>query len=144
MENQLYEVIEVEGKDLGCVALKIVKKGTLILKEKPQFSAIEASESDEIWSKELFRHLFQNFQKMDPTDREEYLKLSSRHTSDELLGGLALGVSNGCDPTILNLMMKIHGIFETNKFKGGVGIQASRLVACPQLWSYPNKYNQGQ
>ena len=67
MENQLYEVVEVEGKNLGCVALKDVKKGTLILKEKPQFSYIEgASESDKIWTKELFMRLLQNFQTMNP------------------------------------------------------------------------------
>ena len=77
MENQIYEVVEVEGKNLGCVALKDVKKGTLIIKEKPQFSDIEASESDKIWSGELFMRLLQNFQKMNPTDRAEYLKLSN-------------------------------------------------------------------
>ena len=35
MEN-LYEVVPIEGKGQGCVALQEIKIGTLILKEKPQ------------------------------------------------------------------------------------------------------------
>ena len=77
MENQLYEVVEVEGKNVGCVALKDMKQGTLILKEKPQFSDVYDSESDKNWNKELFMRLLQNFQTMNPTDRAEYLKLSN-------------------------------------------------------------------
>ena len=131
MENQLYEVVEVEGKNLGCVALKDLKKGTLILREKPQFSDIEASESDKIWSKDYFRRLSRNFQTMNPSDREKYLKLYSRHSMEELK---TRKVISGL--TFSDLTLKIHGIYETNAFgKGGVGFQVSRLVACPQLWS---------
>ena len=104
MENQLYEVVEVVGKNLGCVALKDIKKGTLILKEKPQFSDIEASESDTIWSQELFMHLLKNFKNMNQSDREEYLKLSSRHTFDELKE-LYSEVLSGSDPTMLDWIL---------------------------------------
>ena len=31
-----YQVIPIEGKGLGCVALKDIEIGTIILKEKPQ------------------------------------------------------------------------------------------------------------
>ena len=34
--NSLYKVVQIPGKDLGCVALKDIKKGTLILREIPQ------------------------------------------------------------------------------------------------------------
>ena len=162
MENQIFEVVEIEGKNLGCVALKDVKKGTLILREKPQFSDIYDSESDKNWNKELFMRLLQNFQTMNPNDRaeylklsnkfdelqtsEKYLKLSNRHTFDKLHRWLQTRVSevtrediSGCDPSILDFLFRIQGIYETNKFKGGVGIQASRLVACPQLWSCIHK-----
>ena len=44
MEN-LYEEIEIKGKDYGCSALKYLKKGTLILKEKPQLTDIRTSHS---------------------------------------------------------------------------------------------------
>ena len=44
MEN-LYEITEIKGKDYGCSALKDLKKGTLILKEKPQLTDIKTSHS---------------------------------------------------------------------------------------------------
>ena len=36
MENQFYKVVEIKGKGFGCVALRDIEKGTLILEEKPQ------------------------------------------------------------------------------------------------------------
>ena len=66
----------------------------------------------------------QNFQTMNPTDREKYLKLYSRYTMEDLHKKLAM---DGSDPTISDLILKLYGIYETNKFKGGVGIQAARL-----------------
>mgnify|MGYP007015773115 CR=1 FL=1 len=66
----------------------------------------------------------QNFQTMNPTDREKFLKLYSRYTMEELHKKLAM---DGSDPTISDLILKLYGIYETNKFKGGVGIQAARL-----------------
>ena len=66
----------------------------------------------------------QNFQTLNPTDREKYLKLYSRYTMEELYQKLAM---DGSDPTISDLILKLYGIYETNKFKGGVGIQAARL-----------------
>ena len=44
MEN-FYEISEIKGKDFGCSALKDLKKGTLILKEKPQLTDIRTSHS---------------------------------------------------------------------------------------------------
>ena len=35
MDNY-YQVIPIKGKGLGCIALKDIKKGTIILQEKPQ------------------------------------------------------------------------------------------------------------
>ena len=67
----------------------------------------------------------QNFQTLNPTDREKYLKLYSRYTMEDLHKKLTM---DGSDPTISDLILKLYGIYETNKFKGGVGIQAARLV----------------
>ena len=44
MEN-LFEITEIKGKDFGCSGLKDLKKGTLILKEKPQLTDIRTSHS---------------------------------------------------------------------------------------------------
>ena len=37
MENQIYKVVNIEGKGMGCVALKDIKPGTVILNEVPQY-----------------------------------------------------------------------------------------------------------
>ena len=37
MENPHYKVVKIEGKGLGCVALKDIKPGTVILNEVPQY-----------------------------------------------------------------------------------------------------------
>ena len=34
--SEFYQVVEIDGKGLGCVATKDIKRGTLILKEKAQ------------------------------------------------------------------------------------------------------------
>ena len=34
--DTIYKIEHIEGKNLGCVALIEIKKGTLILQEKPQ------------------------------------------------------------------------------------------------------------
>ena len=34
--SEFYKVVEIEGKGMGCVALKEIKLGTMILQEKPQ------------------------------------------------------------------------------------------------------------
>ena len=47
--SSLYKVVEIEGKGLGCVALKDIKIGMLIVKETPQCVA-----NEELYSKELY------------------------------------------------------------------------------------------
>ena len=34
--EEFYQVVPIEGKGLGCVALKNIQIGTIILQEKPQ------------------------------------------------------------------------------------------------------------
>ena len=43
--EDLYKVIEIKDKGLGCVALKDLKKGTLILREKPQCVGVTSGHS---------------------------------------------------------------------------------------------------
>ena len=43
--EDLYKVIEIKEKGLGCVALKDLKKGTLILREKPQCVGVTSGHS---------------------------------------------------------------------------------------------------
>lgn len=34
----MYKVVNIEGKGMGCVALKDIKPGTIILNEVPQYT----------------------------------------------------------------------------------------------------------
>ena len=36
--NSLYQIVQIEGKGFGCMALKDIKMGTLIQEEIPQFT----------------------------------------------------------------------------------------------------------
>ena len=38
MQINVFEIVEIEGKGVGFVASKDIEKGTVILREKPQFS----------------------------------------------------------------------------------------------------------
>ena len=76
MEN-LYEVVPIEGKGQGFVALQEIKIGTLILKEKPQCVAnIEelASGEDGYLSYGYLKSLSDAFFAMSSSDQQEFLK----------------------------------------------------------------------
>ena len=36
INQELYRITKIKGKGLGCVAMKDLKKGTIVLEEKPQ------------------------------------------------------------------------------------------------------------
>ena len=78
--NTLYKVVKIEGKDLGCVAVKDIKKGTLILQEKPECFA-NASEPSKIDVKRML----DSFHEMSTSDQQEFLKLHNRFESIEQL-----------------------------------------------------------
>ena len=132
--DTLYKVESIEGKNLGCVALKDIKKGTLIIKEGPQWAGIEISESDEIWTPEQHDELLQNFYAMSPSNQEEILKLytSNKFSKEELEKKLDLASK---DPAMIEKTLKLYGIYATNKFEGGVGVQASRLETFKE-WNF--------
>ena len=124
--NKFYQVVQIPGKDLGCVALKDIKKGTLILQEKPQCFA-NASGPSEFDVKSL---LF-SFDQMSNSDKEEFLKLHNRF---ENLDELALNdkqrqliESTAKSNNELEQIFKIYGIYRTNGFETGVGIQFARF-----------------
>ena len=72
----LYKVIEIQGKGLGCVATEDIPKGTLILAEKPQIVL-----DQEIGIQAIFGNLRKNvcsgFFAMSKEDQQEYFKLSN-------------------------------------------------------------------
>ena len=38
MKSSLYDIVELDGKGVGCIASQDIEKGTVILHEKPQFA----------------------------------------------------------------------------------------------------------
>ena len=48
--SEFYKHEQFNGKDIGCAALKIIAKGTLIMVEKPQVTAKGVLISDGIFS----------------------------------------------------------------------------------------------
>ena len=114
-----FEVVNIEGKDLGCVALKDLKRGTLILKERPQI--VSVTEPSGIWTKESCSEVLRNFNSMSKSNQVDYLKLSNQF-KEMAVEKSKITITENCE-----ILEQIIGIYETNKFKGGVGIQASRF-----------------
>jgi len=74
--TDLYKVTEVEGKGLGCIALKDIKMGSLILKEKFQWTAKKMQDPDDDSDfHEWVKSIVTSYQKLSSSDKKEYLKL---------------------------------------------------------------------
>ena len=74
--EQLYNVDLVEGKNMGCIAMKDIKNGILILQEKPQCFAKSTT-----WPNIDLEGLIGTFQKLSPSEQNEYLQLYGRDLS---------------------------------------------------------------
>ena len=111
VEN-LYKVVKIDGKGLGCVALKDIEIGTLILKEKPQCVRSGCS----------LDSVIQSFERMSKTDQAEYLKLHNVHSGHQEFS-------------------EIIGIYMTNAYEFGLGIKLARFnhSCCSNAYSIGNK-----
>ena len=121
--NTLYKVVKIEGKDFGCVAIKDIKKGTLILQEEPQCFANATGPS-----KIDLKSLLDSYQSMSPGDQKEFINLHNRF---EKLEDLELTIKQKewmsknsiCPENIL----KIYGVYRTNSFENGVALNFARF-----------------
>ena len=86
MENPHYKVVKIEGKGLGCVALKDIEIGTLILKEKPQ--CVRSGSIDSV---------IQSFERMSKSDQSEYLNLHNAYTGEEFSEVIGIYMTNAYD-----------------------------------------------
>ena len=71
--SDLYELKLIDGKGLGAIAKKNIKRGTLILKEDPQIS----DDGSTVFGPEWVKSVWESFKRMDILEQEEYLKLST-------------------------------------------------------------------
>ena len=70
--SQFYQVVEIEGKGLGCVATKGIKRGTLILREKAQ---IFDNGNGNFGSKPWIKGLVKSFNEMTKSNQEDQIEL---------------------------------------------------------------------
>jgi len=129
--SEYYKVVEIPGKGLGCVAVKKIQPGTVILTGEPD--VIAQGDISPIWtspSKKLIESLMSSFKSLSQTNQEEYLSLHNqwveelREKSDKILPkDLILGMNQDEKQKIL----KVYGIYKTNTRKDGLSLKGSRF-----------------
>jgi len=77
--SDLYELKSIDGKGLGAIAKKNIKRGTLILKEDPV-----SDDGNMKFGPEWIKSVWESFKKIDILEQEEYLKLSSDNRPSNL------------------------------------------------------------
>ena len=132
MSDHIYQVVNIEGKDLGCIASKSIKRGTLISQEKPQCIA-----SGRPWDPDWIKSVALSFDQMSARDQEKYLKLHNSFNDIESLNDLQkkelldrkdkidkafnFGDSKGKCSNIHNIL----NIYGTNAYENGLGIETA-------------------
>ena len=135
MEN-LYHIAKIsDGKGLGCVALNDIKKGTLILREKPQCFVNQTHFSDGGIS--TIQGLMKSYNKMNKDDQEEYLKLYNKFKDLDFLTyeekkhlekqKKYLQEVFCMNPVQINIFQEIYGIYFTNVYEMGLCLKTSRF-----------------
>ena len=87
--NSLYKVEYIEGKNLGCIALKDIKRGTLILQEKlvcydpddtgsSMFNFYDGVDDETAATTMIANYVMSLYQKMNQSEKVEYHKLYNR------------------------------------------------------------------
>ena len=86
MNDDLYQVVEIDGKGLGCVAIKDIKRGTVILRESPQLRVSLPDYTLQVDSSPMsIIQIMTTFNGMKKDDQTEYLKLSDSFLYSNLL-----------------------------------------------------------
>ena len=79
MDQHLYKVVQIENKGQGCIALKDIKKGTLILQEKPQIVAKSHGINPDGSKTVNILEIIKAFGQMSEMEKDGYFKLHNRH-----------------------------------------------------------------
>ena len=129
----IYEVRETGGKNFGCFAIKDIKKGSTIIREKSQLEVpSQYRQADQI-TPSLVQGLKEAFNKMTKTDQQEFMKLHDKYDDLSSLPPelkLMLQLKSELVSKITKSdekLAKIVKIYDTNAFVFGVGIKRSRF-----------------
>ena len=140
-EGLLYKEENILGKGVGCVAVKSIKKGTLLVREHPQLflSDKEILEDPNIPILQEFlqiaKGVIMGFLEMSREDQENYMKLHNNYASDNWSQRMVASyrsVMQATDQmTFPNISkekaFKVWGIYKTNGVEKGVCLKMSRL-----------------
>ena len=85
---EIYKVVDIEGKGLGCVASTDIKRGSLILNENTQIKSLEFHSQQDARQKgqlvEFIKSLWKSFNQMNKKDQLEFMALSNIYDFEEL------------------------------------------------------------
>ena len=128
----MFLVTEIEGKGLGCVAKKKIRRGTLILQEKP--CLYQTGENIDMG---FLRRIIDVYGKMGEEEKKEYLKLSNKYTHDiELVSEKSKMIMKSVKTILTRMTLtnnspefaeRIYQICATNAFHNGVCLKMSRF-----------------
>ena len=133
--GSFYKVDRIDGKNFGCIASKDIEKGTLILKEKPQCSAGEYVHGPTTFYGKK-KSVWTSYINMSQIDKVGYNKLYNRfenfdvlknHEKEMIMDWKVTLHQRKIEEHLIDIMIKVFGIYITNNFIQGVGIQASRF-----------------
>ena len=123
--SELYEVKEIPGKGKGCLALKKIKAGTLILSEKTHVTAPNNTPKPIFYNR-----LMSSFDNLSKDDQEKYMNLYNRFEIKPSNQVLPKSLFDGMTPekieTYSAQVLKVFDIYKSNSFDDGVAIKISR------------------
>ena len=133
--NSLYKVVPIVGKGLGCVALKDIKKGTIILEEKSQMNVKEVKNSLITDNNDSTLITLKQYEKTGKIDIVVNVSTNKDHCK---IVESAVDAFNQMDVDDKTEFWKLYdavnpeepdffGIFNTNNFGTFFGIKASRF-----------------
>ena len=137
-DSLLFKEENVPGKGVGCVAMKNIKKGTLVLRETPQLYFPEQKEGSSLDAyRENAEAVIEGFTRMSRDDQRKYLELCNNFEGDR--GNWSPGMNIDFDavmkatnnitfPTLCKgKALKVWSIYKTNGFPNGVFLKMSRF-----------------
>ena len=137
MESKLFFVTEfgpeIEEKGLGCVAQKKIKRGTLILREKP--CLLQNINTTGNLDKDYFDDIFTAYEKMDNYQRDRFFELANFHDHIEENNVYHIArrevyltyLEENPKPYPEGVALKVLQIVDTNGFHNGVCLEMSRF-----------------
>ena len=82
MMSVLYSERRLAGKGIGCIASKDIKKGSLVLRERPQLLIPEQDNPTHQGAVHHAENVVKAFMEMSKEDQEGYMKLHNKFNDD--------------------------------------------------------------